>query len=168
MPLRAGLVIDFYRMNKIIDIDKSNNRATVQPGVIWEKLDQKLASHDLTLRLYPTSYPGSGVGGWLAQGGAGIGSFESGLFSNNVVSARVVSPDGEVRQFSGKDLEVISEAEGITGLITEVTIKVMPREEMEVAAYGFDTADGLEKFLEQVVEKRLPFWFHSIYKPSDG
>lgn len=166
LPLRAGLVIDFYRMNKIININKSNNTATVQPGVIWEKLDQKLASSGLTLRLYPTSYPGSGVGGWLAQGGAGIGSFESGLFSNNVVSARVVSPHGEVRQFSGKDLDVVSEAEGITGLITEVTIKVMPWEEMEIAAYGFDTADGLEKFLAQVVEKRLPFWSILFINPQ--
>ncbi|MDD3777367.1 MAG: FAD-binding and (Fe-S)-binding domain-containing protein [Actinomycetota bacterium] len=166
LPLKGGLVIDFYRMNKIINIDQSNNTATVQPGVIWEKLDKKLASHGLTLRLYPTSYPGSGVGGWLAQGGAGIGSFESGLFSNNVVSARVVSAKGEVRQFSGKDLEIISEAEGITGLITEVTIKVMPLEEMEIAAYGFDTTDRLEKFLELAVEKKLPFWSVLFINPQ--
>ncbi|MEJ2315188.1 MAG: ferredoxin-thioredoxin reductase catalytic domain-containing protein, partial [Nitrospirota bacterium] len=51
---------------------------TVSVGVSLSKVLAKVASkhrkpHGLTLRLYPTSYPSSSVGGWLAQGGAGIG-----------------------------------------------------------------------------------------------
>ena len=48
--------------------------------MVWEKLDKVLARKDLALRLYPTSAPGSTVGGWLAQGGSGIGSYQYGWF----------------------------------------------------------------------------------------
>jgi hypothetical protein len=40
---------------------------TVEPGITWEKLDKALEPRGLTLRLYPTSYPSSFVGGWLAE-----------------------------------------------------------------------------------------------------
>ncbi len=119
-------------MNKVVRIDPDGLTATVQAGVVWEKLDRELAKQGLTLRLYPSSYPSSTVGGWLAQGGAGIGSYESGWFCDNVVSARVVLPDGSVREFSGPDLDLIAEAEGITGLISQVTLRVQPLEELEV------------------------------------
>src|SRR4030042_6570146 len=85
LPVKNGVVVDFYHMNRILKIDLKAQIVTVQAGVIWEKLDKELEKHKLTLRLYPTSYPSSTVGGWLAQGGAGIGSYEAGWFKDNVV-----------------------------------------------------------------------------------
>ncbi len=130
LPIKQGLVVDFYRMKQIVKVDAKAQTVTVQPGIVWEQLDKQLAKHGLTLRLYPTSYPSSTVGGWLAQGGAGIGSYESGWFRDNVVSARVVLPDGSVREFSGRELDLVSEAEGITGLISQVTVRVQPVEKL--------------------------------------
>ena len=49
-------------------------------------MDRALKPHDLTLRLYPSSYPSSTVGGWLGQGGAGFGSYKYDYFADNVVS----------------------------------------------------------------------------------
>jgi FAD/FMN-containing dehydrogenase len=69
LPVKKGLVIDFYRMKLIKDIDTAANTATVQAGVVWEKLDKELQKKGLTLKLYPSSYPSATVGGWLAQGG---------------------------------------------------------------------------------------------------
>jgi Fe-S oxidoreductase/FAD/FMN-containing dehydrogenase len=158
LPVKNGVVVDFYRMNKVIRIDPKAQTATVQSGVIWEKLDRELAKHGLTLRLYPTSYPSSTVGGWLAQGGAGIGSFEAGWFRNNVVSARVVLPSGEVKEFNGPELDLISEAEGITGLISEVTVRVMSLEELEIAAVGCPDPHDLQKFVQSLIDKKLPIW----------
>ena len=91
LPIKRGVVVDFYRMKKIQHIDTAGMTATVQAGVVWEKLDKELAKQGLTLRLYPSSYPAATAAGWLAQGGAGIGSFEAGWFPENVVSARVVT-----------------------------------------------------------------------------
>jgi Fe-S oxidoreductase/FAD/FMN-containing dehydrogenase len=158
LPRNQGIVVDFYRMNRIVKIDPDANTATIQAGVVWEKLDRELGKYDLTLKTYPTSYPGSTAGGWLAQGGAGLGSYEAGWFKDNVVSARVVLSDGSVKNFEGEDLDVISDAEGTTGFISEVTIRVMPKEEMDVVSIGCPDAHDLQKLIEAMVLEDLPIW----------
>ncbi|UCG10639.1 MAG: FAD-binding oxidoreductase [Dehalococcoidia bacterium] len=158
LPVKKGLVIDFYQMSQVSHIDAKAMTATAQAGVVWEKLDQKLQKHDLTLRLYPTSYPAATVGGWLAQGGAGIGSFEFGWFQDNVASARVVLPDGKVQEFSGAELDLISSAEGITGFITEVTLRVQPLEDMKIIAIGCPDPHDLQQLVQAIIDQKLPIW----------
>ncbi len=158
LPIKNGIVVDFYHMNRVISVDAEAQTARVQAGVVWEKLDRELGRHGLTLRLYPTSYPSSTVGGWLAQGGAGIGSYESGWFRDNVVSARAVLPDGSVREFSGEDLELIADAEGTTGLISDVTIRVQPLDDMDVVAIGCPDAHDMQELVQSMVDEGLPIW----------
>ena len=165
LPVKGGLVVDFFHLSKILEIDTETLTARVQPGICWEKLDRELAKKDLTLRLYPSSYPSSTVGGWLAQGGAGFGSYESGWFRDNVVSARGVLADGTVREFSGSDLDLVSDAEGTTGLISEVTVKVRPQEELGVISIGCPDAYDLQRLVELIVKKGLPIWSLSFINP---
>jgi Fe-S oxidoreductase/FAD/FMN-containing dehydrogenase len=165
LPVKGGLVVDFFHLSKLLEIDAKTRTARVQPGICWEKLDRELAKKDLTLRLYPSSYPASTVGGWLAQGGAGFGSYESGWFRDNVVSARGVLADGAVREFSGSDLDLVSAAEGTTGLISEVTVKVMPKEELGVISIGCPDAYDLQRLIERIVKDGLPIWSLSFISP---
>jgi Fe-S oxidoreductase/FAD/FMN-containing dehydrogenase len=165
IPLKNGVVIDFYRMKNLIDINKEKMTVTVQAGITWENLDNKLKKHGLTLRLYPTSYPSSTAGGWLAQGGAGIGSYQYGYYSENVVSARVVLPSGEVREFKGEDLQMISDAEGITGMISQVTVKVQPLEDLDVVSLGCPDAHDLQKLVESITDAGLPIWAMLFINP---
>ncbi len=158
IPTKKGIVVDLYWMKDVLDIDPKGLTATVEPGITWEQLDRELKKQDLTLRLYPTSYPSSSVGGWLAQGGAGIGSYQYGWFADNVVSARAVLPDGEVREFAGKDLELIADAEGITGLISQVTVRLRPLEEEDVVSLACSDPHDLQKLIESIVEAELPIW----------
>ena len=158
LPIKKGIVVDFYRMNQVVSIDTASHTATVQAGIVWEKLDRELEKQGLMLRLYPTSYPGSTVGGWLAQGGVGIGSYEAGWFRDNVVSARLVLADGTVKDHRGEDLELVADAEGITGLISEITLRVQPLENLEVVAIGCPDAHDNQHMLEAMIEKRLPIW----------
>jgi len=158
LPVKQGVVVDFYRMKRMIEIDPKALTARVQAGVVWEKLDQELERQGLALRLYPSSYPSSTVGGWLAQGGAGIGSYEAGWFKDNVVSARVVLPSGEVKEFRGPELDVISDAEGITGLISEVTIRIQPLEVLDLVAVGCKKAHDLQRLAQSFIDRKLPIW----------
>ncbi len=119
----------------------------------------------MALRLYPSSYPGSSVGGWLAQGGAGFGSYEFGWFADNVVSAKAVLPNGEIREFAGKDLELVADAEGITGIISEVTLKLQPYSDIEVVACAFPEAENLKKAIQICVTKNLPIWSVMFINP---
>ncbi len=165
LPIKKGLVVDFFRMNRIIDINPESFTATVQAGIVWEKLDQALQKENLALKLYPSSYPGSTVGGWLAQGGTGLGSFEWGPFYQNVVSAKVVLSDGTVKEFSGPDIELISDAEGTTGLISELTIQLMPLEEMKILAIGCYDANDLQLLIQSFINENLPIWSLSFINP---
>ncbi len=158
IPVRGGIVVDFYRLKKIKQIDPANATATVEAGVVWEKLDKELARHGLTLKLYPSSYPAATVGGWLAQGGAGIGSYEAGWFCDNVVSARVVLADGSVRDFSGAELDLVSGVEGITGLISEITLRVQPLEELDIIAIGCPDTHDMQTMVQSIINRRLPIW----------
>jgi len=165
IPVENGIVVDFYRMKRVIDVDKDALTATVEAGVVWESLDKELAKHGLTLRVYPTSYPSSTAGGWLAQGGAGIGSYEAGWYSDNVISARVVFPSGEVREFAGEDLDLIADAGGTTGFISQVTLKVQPLEDLDVISIGCPDPHDLQKLTESIVEAGLPIWSLMFINP---
>lgn len=158
IPIKRGVVIDFYRMKRILHVDPTAQTATVEAGVVWEPLDKELAKQGLTLPLYPTSYPSSTAGGWLAQGGAGIGSYEAGWYRDNVISVRVVLPSGEVREFSNHELDLVADAEGITGLITQVTLKVQPLEELDVVCLGCPNPHDLQHLIESIIVANLPIW----------
>jgi len=158
IPVKQGIVVDFYRMKRILKIDPKAQTATVEAGVVWESLDRELAKHNLTLRLYPTSYPSSTAGGWLAQGGTGIGSYEAGWYKDNVINARVVLPTGEVREFSGEELELVADTEGIIGLITQVTVKIQPLEELDIVCIGCPDPHDLQHLIELIIDSHLPIW----------
>ena len=158
IPTRKGIVVDFYRMKDVISVDEEKETVTVEPGITWEQLDKKIKSKDLVVRLYPTSYPSSSAGGWLAQGGAGIGSYEYGWFSENVVSARIVLPSGEVKKVTGDELELVADAEGITGFISQVTIRVQKLTGIGVTAIACPDAYALSRIFQEFIDRDLPVW----------
>ena len=168
VPLRGGVVVDFFHMRRCLAVDAEARTATVQPGIVWETLDHELAPHGLTLRLYPTSYPGSTAGGWLAQGGAGIGSYEAGWFRDNVLRARAVVPDGTPWELDGPGVELVADAEGTTGLVTELTLRVQPQQEIGVVAIACPDGHALEHLGYLVVAERLPLWSFALATPRMG
>ena len=166
LPIKGGLVVDFFRLNKVIEIDPEGLTATVEAGIVWEKLEKALEKKNLMLKLYPSSAPGSTVGGWFCQGGAGFGSYESGWFRENVVCARAVMPDGTVREFRGDDLDLVADAEGTTGLISHLTIKVLPYEELDVVSVACPDAHDLQKMIQRVIAQELPIWSMTFINPK--
>lgn len=67
VPARAGIVVDFHRLNRIIDINRETKTTTVESGVVWNELETELRSCGLALRLYPGSGTSATVGGWIAN-----------------------------------------------------------------------------------------------------
>lgn len=166
LPIKKGIVVDFFRLNRVLSIDREARTVVCQAGVVWEKVDAALAKEGLTVKLYPSSYPGSTVGGWLAQGGAGFGSYEWGWFRENVVAARAVLPDGAIRVFTGNDLDLIADAEGTTGFIIDLTMKVQPKEDLEIIAAGCPDARDFQKIIEEIIKANLPLWSLVFINPK--
>lgn len=167
LPPDGAVVADMSGMHKVLSIDRKAMTATVQASAIWEEIERELVKDGLALRLYPSSSPSSGAAGWLAQGGSGFGSYEYGLFKENVVSARVVLPTGEARLFEGDELQqLIADAEGITGIITELTFRIRNHEPEVHRAIAFETARDLGKALKAISTQHLPIWSITFLNPE--
>ena len=167
LPPKDAVVIDLSAMMNVISVDADSLTVTTQPSAIWENIDRQIAKQGLSLRLYPSSYPSSSVAGWLAQGGSGFGSYEYGTFKDNVVSARVVLPTGEVREFAGDELlAYVADAEGITGIITEVTFRVRPLEDETHRLISFPDAASLGAALKDISARNLPIWSITFLNPE--
>jgi Fe-S oxidoreductase/FAD/FMN-containing dehydrogenase len=162
IPTRGGIVVDFSRMRKILDIDKSKGTIRAEAGAIWKNLEIALNKQGLALRLYPSSALSATVGGWVAEGGGGIGSYEYGKISQNIESITMVTPQGEIRTLQGEDMDLVTDAEGITGMIVEVTIKTRPADrDIPLVASFPGTKQVLQAFY-QSNQTQLPLWHVSF------
>jgi Fe-S oxidoreductase/FAD/FMN-containing dehydrogenase len=167
LPQKGAVVADMSAMGRILEVDEVAQTVRVQAGALWEPLQKSLNKRGLDLRLYPSSLPSSSVAGWLAQGGAGFGSFEYGLFKENVLSARMVLPDGEVRAFTGDELENhVADAEGITGIITEVEVALRQLSPEVHRVFVFPSAYALQGAFQAVAMQRLPLWSVTFLNPE--
>lgn len=164
VPVKGGIVVDLRRMNRILYIDEVRAEVTVEPGVVWWNLERELSKNGLSLRCYPTSALSATVGGWVAQGGCGIGSFEYGSIGDNVSSVEIVTPKGEV--IESADLDVVADCEGITGFITKVTLKVRKHEEIVPLAAHFKDEKSMVKALQDI--KELKIWSVTLQSPESA
>ena len=167
LPTDGAVVVDLSGMQGVVKVDSKEMTVTVQASTIWEQIERELNKDGLALRLYPSSTPSSGAAGWLAQGGAGFGSYEYGTIKENVVSARVVLPGGEIKVFEGEDLlAYIADAEGITGIITELTIRIRQHEPEVHRAIAFPDAGSLGSALKAISAQKLPVWSITFLNPE--
>ncbi len=134
IPLRAGLVVDFSRMKRVLEIRAADLLVRVEPGIVYERLNQVLRPHGL---FFPPSPGGSSdsatIGGMVANDASGIYSVKYGGTRDSVLAATVVVGDGRVMRL-GSDcrktssgyhlIGLIVGAEGTLGLVTEITLRL--------------------------------------------
>lgn len=166
VPTKAGIVVDLIRMKNILAIDEDNLTVTVEPGTVWGDLQKYLKDRGYELRLYPSSAKSSTVAGWVAQGGSGYGSYEYGFCGENIASAKVVAPDGIERTFTENDIDLVYGLCGITGIITEVTVKIKEIDDEVAMLAAFDTIEDATKALESFKQKQIPLWSVTFTSPD--
>ncbi len=151
VPFKGGIVVDFSRMNHF-EIDEDAKTVKSEPGAIWWDIQREARKKNLSLRIYPTSAPSSTVGGWIAQGGLGIGSAMFGGVKDNIEGIEVIDFEGS-KKVGSDDLEYYVGLEGTTGLITSSTIKLMEyKEEIPIAIDVKDVGDAVK-----IVERTKPY-----------
>jgi len=135
----GGIVISFARMRKIVEIDRRNLQASVEPGLVYFDFQNALAEHGL---FFPPD-PGSGractLGGMAANNASGPHAVRWGTTSAYVLGAEVVLADGSVittggvhskalKSSSGIDLtKLFVGSEGTLGIFTRLRLRVQPR-----------------------------------------
>jgi len=111
--------------------------AEAEPGALWLELDNELRARGRGLTVYPTSAPRATVGGWLAQDGIGVGSFEYGWLSENVISADVVPPGGERRNVGGDEVRTLVDPDSGGGIVVGATLRTRHAEDDMPCALAF-------------------------------
>ncbi|GEM84100.1 FAD-linked oxidase C-terminal domain-containing protein [Meiothermus hypogaeus] len=137
LPIDGGLLIGLNRMNKLLRLDAKERLAVVQPGFINLQVSNAAAPYGLYYAPDPSSQPVSTIGGNLAFNSGGAHCLKYGMTSNHVLAARVVLPDGETVELGSESLEntgpdwlgLFVGSEGLLGIATEVTLRLLPRPE---------------------------------------
>ena len=133
VPVKGGVVVEMIRMNKVLEIDRPNLRARVQPGMFNLEFGNALAPLGYQYLPDPASQKAATLGGNVAENSGGPHCFKYGVTTNHVLGMTVVLPDGEVAELGGKapdtpgyDLTgVFVGSEGTFGICTEVVARIV-------------------------------------------
>ena len=185
LPVKGGLLLDLHLMNHILEINKSDFYARVEPGVVCMQLNNALAKEGLMFPPNPGSEVIATIGGMVSTNASGHRAVKYGTTRDYIKALKVVLADGTVvntgttapKTSLGYDLtHLFSASEGTLGIITEVTVKLEPKPEygaLAVAIFGDLNAAGdavtevitsgiklagceiMDKFSLKVVEKAL-------------
>src|SRR5918994_3238007 len=116
-PEGGSILIHFDLMRGLRLPEHEESWVEAEPGASWLQLDDSLRTRRWGLAVYPTSAPRATVGGWLAMDGLGVGSFEYGWLRENVLSASVVLPGGELVEVSGGEVRSFVEPGAAGGFV---------------------------------------------------
>jgi FAD/FMN-containing dehydrogenase len=136
-----------------------------EPGASWLQLEDDLRPVGRGLVVYPTSAPRATVGGWLAQDGLGVGSFEYGWLWENVLSASVVLAGGELREVPGEELKTYFAPEISKGIVVGARLGTRRAADVPFAA-AFRYAGDLTGAVARIYEARPPLWHVAFLSPA--
>ena len=135
VPVKGGIVMDMSGMNKILEINRTNLTAVIEPGVVHEELEKELAKYGLFWPPDPASSSTCTMGGVLAECAGGMRALKYGTARDWVLGLEVALPTGEViktgaitlKSVTGFDLtRLFVGSEGTLGIITKAFLKLRP------------------------------------------
>ncbi len=133
-PLRDGVLLTLTKMNRIKEVDLDACTATVEPGVANLAISEAVREHGLYYAPDPSSQIACSIGGNVAENSGGVHCLKYGLTVHNVLGVRVETFEGDELVLGGKGLEssgldmlaAMIGSEGMLGVVTEVTVKLLP------------------------------------------
>ncbi len=161
----GGIVLNFSKMNKILEINPENMTAKVQPGVILGDFQQEVEKYGLFYPPDPSNLKVSTIGGSIAQSSGGAKSFKYGTTKDYVLSLTVVMANGEIlttgsntiKNATGYNLGTLFVgSEGTLGIIAEAILKLIPKPEAKtvIMAY-FDSVQDSICAVNTIINQRI-------------
>jgi glycolate oxidase len=137
LPLADAITVGLGKFNRILDIDFENRCVVTQPGVTNLAITQAVEHAGFYYAPDPSSQIACSIGGNVAENSGGVHCLKYGLTTNNVMGVEMVLMNGEVIRVGGKHLDapaydllgVITGSEGLLGIITEVTVRILQKPE---------------------------------------
>ena len=151
LPLADAVLLGLGKFNRILDIDCDDRVAVVQPGVTNLAISKAVEHAGLYYAPDPSSQIACSIGGNVAENSGGVHCLKYGLTTNNVLGVELVLMDGQVVRLGGRSLDgpgldllgVVVGSEGLVGVVTEVTVRLLARPETARALLiGFGSVEG--------------------------
>ena len=133
LPLVDGILLGLAKFNRILEIDYDNRIVVAEPGVTNLGITQAVEHAGFYYAPDPSSQIACTIGGNVAENSGGVHCLKYGLTTNNVLGCELVLTTGEVVRLGGKHLDadgydllgVITGSEGLLGVVTEVTVRIL-------------------------------------------
>jgi glycolate oxidase len=135
VPLYGGIVLSLERMDRILEIDRDNLVAVVEPGVITNRINQLLSADGLFYPGYPMSKESCSVGGNVATNAGGGHAVKYGVTGRYVLGLEAVLPGGGIIRLGGKRVKDVTGynlipllvgSEGTLAVVTQIILKLLP------------------------------------------
>ena len=151
LPLQDGIVLGMAKFNRILEVDYANRCAVVQPGVTNLAITGAVEADGFYYAPDPSSQIACTIGGNVAENSGGVHCLKYGLTTNNLLGCEIVLMSGEVVRLGGKGFDaagydllgVVTGSEGLLGVVTEVTVRLLPKPQTARAMLlGFPTVEA--------------------------
>ena len=135
IPIKGGIVLCTTRMSKILEINKTNLTAIVEPGVVLQDFNMALAKQGLFYPPDPQSFLGCTIGGTVAENAGGPYCVKYGVTKQYILGLEVVLANGYIMKLGGVTVKnrtgyelmmLFTGSEGTLGVITKITLRLIP------------------------------------------
>jgi glycolate oxidase len=160
LPLEDAVLLGMAKFNKIREIDFDNRIAVVEPGVTNLAVSNAVAHAGFYYAPDPSSQIACTIGGNVAENSGGVHCLKYGMTTNNVLGCEIVLMTGEVLRIGGKHLDaegydllgLIIGSEGLLGVVTEVTVRILKKPETARAVLvGFPTSEDAGACVSRII-----------------
>ena len=164
LPVADGLMIGLAKFNQILEIDYHNRCAVVQSGVTNLAISEAVRSHGFYYAPDPSSQIACTIGGNVAENSGGVHCLKYGLTTHNILGLECVVPNGRVIRLGGKALDsagydligVLTGSEGLLAVITEVTVRILPKPETARAMLiGFSSSEAAGNCVASIISSGI-------------
>lgn len=160
LPLGDAVLLGMGKFKKILEIDYEDRLAVVQPGVTNLAITKAVEGEGFYYAPDPSSQIACSIGGNVAENSGGVHCLKYGLTTNNLLGVQFVTMEGEILRFGGKALDapgldllgIITGSEGLLGVVTEVTVRILPKPETARALLiGFPTVEEAGQCVAEII-----------------
>jgi glycolate oxidase len=164
LPLADCVLLSMGKFNKILELDYKNRCVVAQPCVTNLAITQAVQDKGFYYAPDPSSQIACSIGGNVAENSGGVHSLKYGTTTNNLLGVQVVLMDGTITTFGGKAMDaegydflgLITGSEGLLGVITEVTVKILKTPEVVKAALvGFSSTDDAGNCVSEIIARGI-------------
>jgi glycolate oxidase len=159
-PLDDGILMSMAKFSRIVSIEPLARSARVQPGVRNQQISEAVAHLGMYYAPDPSSQIACSIGGNVAENSGGVHCLKYGLTVHNILKIEVVTIDGEVATIGSDALDspgydllaVMTGSEGMLGITTEVTVKLLPKPQLaRVVMASFDDVESAGNAVANVI-----------------